>query len=199
MLIGFDIPANSPEVANLMNEIGRSAALAANGLAAKVKTGFLTPGDFVPAILPAKGGRIEATVMRWGIKYPNRDAMIGARFEGIRRRPGLKDLIDRRRCVVPVGALVYAAGPERSRYIAAPEGGGVVFAPGIYDVFRNRVTGADEGCFAFLTKPAPRYLLPLTPLVPLAFGKRNILFWFGSKEVDELFYADFPRYTVRPL
>ena len=141
-----------------------------------------SPGSIQPVIYIENDLR-EIGEMRWGFKLPDR-LLFNARSESIVSSKFWKEMLSKRRCIVPAGSFFEwrKTGPEpRPKYRLSVKGRNVLGMAGIWSPWINPKTGHWENTFAIITTDANvrmgcRYMTA-QPVIPGAEGIRRVVEW----------------------
>lgn len=151
----------------------------------------VAPTKDVPVVVEHQDRRL-LTLMRWGLVPSWADdpgvgaRMINARVETIREKPAFRDVVERRRCLLPAtGWYEWQVRPDGARqphFLRLRDGGGLAFA-GVWDTWRD---GEDRLLVtaAILTGAAPEGLADIHDRSPVVLGPEEWAGWLAAGPVD---------------
>jgi putative SOS response-associated peptidase YedK len=141
------------------------------------------PGSIQPVIY-MKSGLREVAEMRWGFKLPDR-LVFNARSESIADSPFWKDMLSKRRCIVPAGSFFEwkKAAPEpRPKYKLSVKGRLVLGMAGVWQPWINPKTGSWEDTFAIITTDANVKMGEIHNRQPVILEPREYAEWLAKSE-----------------
>jgi putative SOS response-associated peptidase YedK len=152
----------------------------------------IAPTKDVPAVVEHDGRRL-LTLMRWGLVPSWADdpsgaaRRINARVETIRERPAFRDVVERRRCLLPAdGWYEWAVAPGGSRrpwFLHRRDGAGLAFA-GIWDTWYD-AGGRRLVSAAILTGAAPPDVAHIHERAPVVLDPQEWESWLAGGAVDD--------------
>jgi putative SOS response-associated peptidase YedK len=154
----------------------------------------IAPSQSVPVIL-RRGERDEAGLMQWGLvpssaadpRVGNR--MINARAETLLEKPVFRDLVSRRRCLIPAdGFFEWRRDGEKTPVcVHAKNGEPFVFA-GLWDIWRSLKPAAALHTFTIITTEANDLIRGIHPRMPVIYDQAQSRRWldgnFGASVKD---------------
>jgi putative SOS response-associated peptidase YedK len=151
----------------------------------------VAPTKDVPVVVEHQGNRL-LTLMRWGLVPSWADdptvgaRMINARVETVREKPAFRDVVERRRCLLPAdGWYEWQVRPDGGRqphFLRRRDGSGLAFA-GVWDTWRD----AEDRLLvttAILTGAAPHDLAAIHDRAPVVLEPGEWERWLSSGAVD---------------
>ena len=137
-------------------------------------SGEVFPTDVVPALAPAKSGRLSFFAMRWGYSLGESGRrVINARAETAREKPMFCDGMEKRRCAIP--ACRYFEWTRRSavkrKFSVRPKAGGTFYLAGLYRFESGRPV------FAVLTRPPSESVAFLHERMPVLLRPEDARRW----------------------
>jgi len=142
-----------------------------------------SPGSIQPVIYIENDLR-EVGEMRWGFKLPDR-LLFNARSESIVSSKFWKEMLSRRRCIVPAGSFFEwrKTGPEpRPKYRLSAKGRNVLGMAGIWSPWINPKTGQWEKTFAIITTDANVKMGEIHDRQPVILEPREYSEWLNEDE-----------------
>ena len=146
----------------------------------------VAPTKDVPVVVEHQDRRV-LTLMRWGLVPSWADdptvgaRMINARLESIREKPAFRELVERRRCLLPADGWyewrVQADGTRQPHFLHARDGGGIAFA-GLWDTWRDG-EGRRLVTTTILTGAAPEDLAEIHDRAPVVLTPLEWAGWLG--------------------
>lgn len=144
----------------------------------------VAPTKTVPAVV-AREGRPALTALRWGL-VPGWSAspasgatLFNARIETVTEKPAFRDVVRRRRCLLPAdGWYEWARLPDGRRiphFLSAADGSFVALA-GVWDRWLD-AEGRELRSMAILTGAAPQDLASVHDRAPLVVGPQEWSTW----------------------
>jgi putative SOS response-associated peptidase YedK len=142
-----------------------------------------SPGSIQPVIYMENDLR-EIGEMRWGFKLPDR-LLFNARSEGIVNSKFWKEMLSKRRCIVPAGSFFEwkKRGPEpRPKYRLSAKGRNVLGMAGIWSPWINSKTGQWENTFVIITTDANVKMGEIHDRQPVILEPREYAEWLNEDE-----------------
>jgi putative SOS response-associated peptidase YedK len=142
-----------------------------------------SPGSIQPVIYIENNLR-EIGEMRWGFKLPDR-LLFNARSESIVSSKFWKEMLSKRRCIVPAGSFFEwkKTGPEpRPKYRLTVKGRNVLGMAGIWSPWINPKTGLWENTFAIITTDANVKMGEIHDRQPVILEPREYSEWLNEDE-----------------
>jgi len=142
-----------------------------------------SPGSIQPVIYIENDLR-EVGEMRWGFKLSDR-LLFNARSESIVSSKFWKEMLSRRRCIVPAGSFFEwrKTGPEpRPKYRLSAKGRNVLGMAGIWSPWINPKTGQWEKTFAIITTDANVKMGEIHDRQPVILEPREYAEWLNEDE-----------------
>jgi len=139
----------------------------------------------------ARDGGRELVPLLWGLvpywaEDPDKGARpINARSESVQARPMFRELIARRRCVIPVDGFYEwqaSASGKRPHYIRRADGAPMLLA-GLWDRWKHGAAAAIES-FAVLTTDANEAVARLHDRMPAIIDPADLARWLDVQSVD---------------
>jgi putative SOS response-associated peptidase YedK len=149
------------------------------------------PTDNLPVVRFDPARRIRSLdLLRWGLVprwAPDLSAgakAINCRSETAAQKPSFRDAYVRRRCLVPVTAFYEwrRDGTARTPFAIGPADGGTMALAGLWDGWRDPVSGAVTRTFTILTTTAARALAPLHDRMPVILVPQDWPLWLGETD-----------------
>ena len=142
-----------------------------------------SPGSIQPVIYIENDLR-EIGEMRWGFKLPDR-LLFNARSESIVSSKFWKEMLSKRRCIVPAGSFFEwkKTGPEpRPKYRLSAKGRKVLGMAGVWSPWINPKTGLWENTFAIITTDANVKMGEIHDRQPVILEPREYAEWLNEDE-----------------
>jgi putative SOS response-associated peptidase YedK len=142
-----------------------------------------SPGSIQPVIFIENDLR-EIGEMRWGFKLPDR-LLFNARSESIVSSKFWKEMLSKRRCIVPAGSFFEwkKTGPEpRPKYRLSAKGRKVFGMAGVWSPWINPKTGLWEKTFAIITTDANVKMGEIHDRQPVILEPREYAEWLKEDE-----------------
>ncbi|MFL5758555.1 MAG: SOS response-associated peptidase [Thermomicrobiales bacterium] len=150
------------------------------------------PSEMLPAIFPQDGERV-AELMQWGLiprwrKPGEKDnfAPINARAETILEKPMFRNLVARRRCLVPAnGFYEWQRREDRKQpyFISVTDDPTFAFA-GLYDMHKEDDGGDLIGSYTILTTSANKLMESIHDRMPVILRKEDEEEWLSPEVTD---------------
>jgi putative SOS response-associated peptidase YedK len=157
----------------------------------------IAPQSFQPIVrLSADTEERELALMRWGlIPFWAKDAKIGfstinARAETVATSPAFREALQRRRCLVPASGFYewqkLDANAKQPYAISVAGEGPIAFA-GLWDRWRDKVTGAPLESYTIITTDANELMNPesgpkLHDRMPVILAVKDYTRWLAPAE-----------------
>lgn len=196
----FYLDMDDPELTKLFSSIKEKPDSHSSGY----KTGEIFPTNRVPIITPQ-----GITIAKWGFpKWDKKGVIINARSESLRQRDIFKDLVDKKRCIIPASAYFEwkktSEDGEKGKYIIGKEKS-ILYMAGLFNTFTEKAeqlslldeaNGTDYLAFTIITKEANNYLAKIHHRMPLIIDSNQVEDWlkgedlslFKSKEEQNMLY-----------
>ena len=144
----------------------------------------IAPSQSVPVIL-RNGDRYEARLMRWGLvpsaasdpRVGNR--MVNARAETLLEKPAFRELVSRRRCLIPADGFFEwrrHGGQRTPVWVHSKDREPFVFA-GLWDTWRSPKQAGALQTFTIITTAANPLLRGIHPRMPVIYDKAQSRRW----------------------
>ena len=143
----------------------------------------IAPSQKVPVIL-GSGTRREARLMQWGLipstavdpRVGNR--MINARAETLLEKPSFRDLVARRRCLIPAdGFFEWRCDGEKTPvWVHLKDRAPFAFA-GLWDSWRGRNRADNLHTFTIITTEANHLIRGIHPRMPVMYDEAQSRRW----------------------
>ena len=142
---------------------------------ARVASGEVFPGQWVPALAPGRGGQTDFFPMLWG--FSGKRLMINARSETAARLPLFAASFRDRRCLIPLSYYYeWWQTPEgKIKYSIRPDGEGPFFLAGLY----RFEAGEKLPRLTVLTRDASEPVAFIHPRMPVILGGEYQPLWLG--------------------
>jgi len=154
----------------------------------------IAPTQPAPVVIQDRDGARVVELMRWGLVPHWADGlsigarMINARVEGILAKPAFRDVIRRRRCLVPADGFFEwrtVAGKRRPLFIH-PEPRRLVTFAGVWSRWRSKDPDSplEVDTYSILTVPASPMVRPVHDRMPLVLPAAQRAAWLDRAIVD---------------
>ena len=155
----------------------------------------IAPTQLAPVVFQDREGARVLELMRWGLVPHWADSlsigarMINARVEGILTKPAFRDVIRRRRCLVPADGFFEwrtVSGKRQPMYVR-PEPHHVITFAGVWSRWRPKEPDATSGTvetYSILTVPAGRLVRPVHDRMPLVLPPEHRAAWLDRSLVE---------------
>ena len=166
------------------------------------------PGQSLPVIVEEPGGGRVVRLMHWGLiprwstREGERIAPINARVEGIGDKAMFRNLVTRRRCLVPANGFyewqAAGRGGKQPFYIHQPDDALFAFAGVWDDTFPDQATPGEPvpaGSFTIVTTDANQMMSPLHHRMPVILCRDAEGAWLDPAVTD----ASAATAVIRPL
>jgi putative SOS response-associated peptidase YedK len=154
----------------------------------------IAPTQPAPVVFQDREGARVLELMRWGLVPHWADdlsigaRMINARVEGITTKPAFRDVIKRRRCLVPADGFFEwrTIGGKRRPLFIHPEPRHVVTFAGVYSKWRSKDPGnlVEVMSYSIITVPAAARVQPVHDRMPLVLPPAQRATWLDRSIVE---------------
>jgi putative SOS response-associated peptidase YedK len=149
----------------------------------------IAPGQLVPVIVAQSPNRV--VLMRWGLiphwakDEKTRFKMINARVETLTQKPAYRDLLRKKRCLVPASGFYewQAAGQEKVPFYIHPTSYDFMAFAGLYDTWTNP-KGQDIATFTIITQDADPFMARLHNRMPVVLQRELEDEWLAPHLTD---------------
>lgn len=148
----------------------------------------IAPGQIIPAVIDAPGGR-RLGGLKWGLVPAwARDAqtgyrMINARAETLAEKPAFAKLFRTRRCIVPADGFFEWRRPDRQPFRITLKDGGLLSLAALYDVW-TAPDGGRLATVAIVTTAANGLMAPLHDRMPVILPRDRMDVWLDRRITD---------------
>ena len=150
----------------------------------------IAPSQMIPAIISDQGER-RLGFLRWGLipswaKDEKRSfQMINAKSETIRQKSSFKNLVFRKRCLIPSdGFYEWQTNPEGKQPMRIRLKGGKLFSmAGLFDTWVSREGQKIHSC-TIITVPANQLISPIHDRMPAILTPEQEDIWLDREEQD---------------
>ena len=154
----------------------------------------IAPTQLAPVVFQDREGARVLELMRWGLVPHWADdlsigsRMINARVEGIITKPAFRDVIRRRRCLVPADGFFEwrsVAGKRQPMYVR-PEPRHVITFAGVWSRWRSKDPEQPQTVetYSILTVPAGKLVRPVHDRMPLVLPAEHRGAWLDRDLVE---------------
>ena len=149
------------------------------------------PLQMLPAVIH-DGKRYRLGQLRWGLvpswAKDERMAgkMINARAETLLQKPSYKNLVSRKRCVIPADSFYewkQIGGRKQPMRIMMKDGRIFSFA-GLYDIWTNPETGEKLGTFTIITTSPNELVAKIHTRMPVILDREGEALWLDRSMTD---------------
>lgn len=149
-------------------------------------------------------GEMQARWMRWGLvpgwsKGPGTGPlMINARSETLRDKPAFRQLVKRKRCLLPADGFLEWRTEKGAKqpYLAEVDGGNVFAFAGLYDVWMGDTDSYLESCTLLTTEPNA-LMGTVHDRMPVIVSPDRFLEWLDYDQPVEAFNEPFAEKRMR--
>lgn len=152
------------------------------------------PDVFGPTFVSARWGLIP----RWVKSLTSgRSPPVNARREGISTNGMFKEAYRSRRCLIPIDGFfewkdIYGTGKNKQPYAIAMKSGAPFTLAGIWETWRNPVTGEDIRSFCVITCPANEMVAIIHDRMPVILHRQNYERWLSPEPDPSDLMKPFP-------
>ena len=149
----------------------------------------IAPTTTVDVVRAGHSGR-ELAPMRWGLvprwwKKAVKDvpATFNARAETVAEKLMFRDALKRRRCIVPASGFYEWTGPKTDRQphlFSAADGAPVLAMAGLWDVWRDPVTGDEVPSCTIVVSGASAWMTPYHDRMPVLIAEADVEAWLSG-------------------
>jgi putative SOS response-associated peptidase YedK len=154
----------------------------------------IAPTQPAPVVIQNRDGARVLELMKWGLVPHWADSpaggakMINARVEGILTKPAFRDVIRRRRCLVPADGFFEwrtVAGKRQPLYIH-PEPRHLITFAGVYSRWRSKDPSDPQevDTYSILTVPAGPLVRPVHDRMPMVLPAEHRAAWLDRGLVE---------------